>query len=291
VRKAQLAQYENTRAQLENWSASDWATHKMVAYWMLNSHWPSFYGNLIDYYLSPGGAYFGAKRGLRPLSVVFDYYATGDNSQANINVFNQTPGDVQGLRVRVRVYDLDGKLRDDRSANDIAVPYNGTTSAMTLPRYPESTPVFFIRCQLFDDSGTLVVDNTYWQSQKDDDLGPLKNDYFTSLQQSQWADMTALNTMAPVAIDIEARQEKIGAEGHVTIRLHNPSEHVAFFERVTISAERDGNEILPIEYDDNYVTVYPRETVEIRGVVWKGAEPRWVKLEGYNTASTSVPIK
>jgi exo-1,4-beta-D-glucosaminidase len=97
--------------------------------------------------------------------------------------------------------------------------------------------------------------------------------------------------MAPVAIDIEARQEKIGAEGHVTIRLHNPSEHVAFFERVTISAERDGNEILPIEYDDNYVTVYPRETVEIRGVVWKGAEPRWVKLEGYNTASTSVPIK
>ena len=43
----------------------------MTLYWMLNSHWPSFYGNLIDYYLSPGGAYYGAKKGLRPLSVVF----------------------------------------------------------------------------------------------------------------------------------------------------------------------------------------------------------------------------
>ncbi len=73
VRKAQLAHYENTRAQFESFAASGWATHKMVGYWMLNSHWPSFYGNLIDYYLSPGGVYFGAKKGLRPLSVVFDY--------------------------------------------------------------------------------------------------------------------------------------------------------------------------------------------------------------------------
>jgi exo-1,4-beta-D-glucosaminidase len=290
VRKAQLAQYENTRAQLENWSASDWATHKMVAYWMLNSHWPSFYGNLIDYYLSPGGAYYGAKRGLRPLSVVFDYYATGDNSQANINVFNQTPGDVRGLRVRVRVYDLDGKVRDDRSANDIAVPYNGATQVMVLPRYPESTPVFFVRCQLFDHSGKLVVDNTYWQSQKDDDLGSLKNDYYTTLQQDKWADMTALNTMPPVTIEIEAQQKKIGPDSHVTIRLHNPSEHIAFFERVTLSTERDSNEILPIEYSDNYITIYPGETVEIHGTIWRGGKPRWVKLEGYNTPVISVPV-
>ena len=54
VRKAQLAHYENTRAQFENFAASGWATHKMVGYWMLNSHWPSFYGNIIDYYLNPG---------------------------------------------------------------------------------------------------------------------------------------------------------------------------------------------------------------------------------------------
>ena len=152
VRKAQLAHYENTRAQFENFAASGWATHKMVGYWMLNSHWPSFYGNLIDYYLSPGGAYYGAKKGLRPLSVVFDYYATGDNSQARIIVFNQTPGDVRGLRVRVRIYDLDGKVRDDRSTNGIAVPFNGATQVMALPRYPESSPVFFVRCQLFDDA-------------------------------------------------------------------------------------------------------------------------------------------
>ena len=53
--KAQLAHYENTRAQFENFAASGWATHKMTLYWMLNSQWPSFFGHIIDYYLKPGG--------------------------------------------------------------------------------------------------------------------------------------------------------------------------------------------------------------------------------------------
>jgi exo-1,4-beta-D-glucosaminidase len=291
VRKAQLAQYEGTRAQLENWSASGWADHKMVAYWMLNSHWPSFYGNLIDYYMSPGGAYYGAKKGFRPLSVVFDYYATGDNRAAVIRVFNQTAADARGLRVRVRVYDLDGRLRDDRSAAGIAVRVNDATKVMELPRYPECTPVFFVRCQLFDSLGGPVADNTYWQSQKDDDLGPLKNDYFTSLQQARWADMTALNGMAPAAVDVEAGRRKTGPESRVEVRLRNSSNRVAFFERVTLSVERDGPEILPIEYDDNYVTVYPGETVEVHGITRKNEDPRWVRIEGWNTPSASAPIR
>ncbi len=103
--------------------------------------------------------------------MVFDYYATGDNSQARILVFNETPADVHGLHAHVRVYDLDGKVHDDRTAKDIAVPFNGSLQILQLPRYPASTPVFFVRCQLFDDAGKLVVDNTYWQSQKNDDLG------------------------------------------------------------------------------------------------------------------------
>jgi exo-1,4-beta-D-glucosaminidase len=292
VRKAQLAHYENTRAQFEAFAAGGWATHKMTTYWMLNSHWPSFYGNLIDYYLSPGGAYYGAKKGLRPLSVVFDSYATGDHSKAKIIVFNQTPGDVRDLRVRLRVYDLDGKLRDDRSVEGIGVPVNGATQVMTLPRYSQSSPVFFVRCQLFNGGGELVVDNTCWQSQKDDDLGPQRNDSGMALhEQETWADMTALNTMPRTALDIAATQTEIGEESLVTIRLRNPSEHIAFFVRATISTERDGDEILPIQYDDNYVTIFPGETVEIHGTVRQRATPRWVRLEGYNTSATAVLIK
>jgi exo-1,4-beta-D-glucosaminidase len=260
----------------------------MTLYWMLNSHWPSFYGHIIDYYLSPGGAYYGAKKGLRPLSVVFDAYAKGDHSQARIMLFNQTPGDVQGLRVRVRVYDLNGQVIDDRSAESIQVQFNGSSQVMSLPRYPQSTPVFFVRCQLVDSDGKLLVDNTYWQSQKDDDMGDRKNDDSFDLKQDSWADMTALNTMTPVRLQVSAH--KAGSE-RVTIRLHNPSNHIAFFERACVSATPNGDEILPILYDDNYVTVYPGETTEIHATLLNSEGARWIRLEGYNTAATSAHIE
>ena len=291
VRKAQLAHYENTRAQFEDFAANGWANHKMTMYWMLNSHWPSFYGNIIDYYLSPGGTYYGAKKGLRPLSVVFDAYATGDHSQAKIIVFNQTPGNAQGLTARVRVYDLGGKLIDDHSIEGVKVPTNGASQVLTLPRYPQASPVFFVRCQLFDNMGRQLVDNVYWQSQKDDDLGGPQNDDALVLKQDKWADMTALNTMPQVQLEVSAEQTVVYGDRVNIIRLHNPSSHIAFFERASICSARDGNEILPVEYDDNYVTVFPGETVEIHGAVSIKTDPHWVKLEGFNTPATSVKIE
>ncbi len=50
------------------------------------------------------------------------------------------------------------------------------------------------------------------------------------------------------------------------MRLHNPTQRVAFFERVEVSSARDADEILPIEYSDNYVTVFPGETVDVDAV-------------------------
>ncbi len=131
--KAQLAHYESTRAQFESFAANGWDSHKMTIYWMLNSHWPSFFGNIFDYYLRPGGAYYGAKKGLRPLSVVFDSYATGDHRQGKVSVVNQSPEARSDLRVRVRTYDLGGRLRDDRAADGIDVDSGAAAPAMTLP--------------------------------------------------------------------------------------------------------------------------------------------------------------
>lgn len=78
-----------------------------------------------------------------------------------------------------------------------------------------------------------------------------------------------------------------GNEGSVT----NPTKHIAFFERATIASKRDGDEILPIIYDDNYVTVFPGETAEIHGRIRRAGHPKWVKLDGFNTPALAVPIK
>ncbi len=287
--KAQLAHYEATRAQFEAFAANGWDGHKMTIYWMLNSHWPSFFGNIFDYYLRPGGAYYGAKKGLRPLSVVFDSYATGDHRQATVRVVNQSPDDTDKLRVRVRLYDLNGTQRLDRTAEGIAVPSGGAAQAMTLPPGPADSPVFFVRCELLGPDGAVLSENIYWQSQTVDDVGPPANDAAFDSKQVSWADMTALNSMAKVALEVGARAD--GPAGSVAITLHNPTSKIAFFERAELLDERDGDEILPVEYDDNYVTVFPGETVEIHGRVPAGAPgPRWVRVTGYNGAPILQPV-
>lgn len=291
-RKAQLAHYENTRAQFEDFAANGWANHKMTMYWMLSSPWPSFFGQLFDYYLKPGGSYYGAKKGLRPLSVVFDSYAKGDHSTANFTLVNQTPQDQGPLSARVRVYDLNGKMREDRTVHDLSVPSGGTTPVLSLPRLPDLTPVYFVRCQLLDSAAHVITENDYWQSTTDDDLGPSSNDKQFDLNQVSWANMTALNTMPRVPLTVSASRNRVNGEESVTIRLKNETPHVAFFERAELTKKAGGEEILPVEYDDNYITVFPGEQATIEGrVLHSGSSPEWVRVTGYNTPAQTVPIR
>jgi exo-1,4-beta-D-glucosaminidase len=110
--------------------------------------------------------------------------------------------------------------------------------------------------------------------------------------QASWADMTALNHMSPAPLDVTARRSSDDGDNGVVVRLHNWTSRVAFFERAEILSTKDGDEILPIQYDDNYVTVFPGESVTIRGVVPPdGPAASWVRVAGYNTSPITVPIK
>jgi exo-1,4-beta-D-glucosaminidase len=287
AKKAQVGLYEDTRAQFEDFAANGWATHKMSIYWMFNEPWPSFFGHLFDYYEKPGGAYYGAKKGLRPLSAVFDYYATGDHKQGNIRVVNQTISNRDDLRLRVRVYDLLGHVRYDQQASPIHVPAQGVALGLTLPRIKGVTSTYFVRCELFDRSGLRLVENNYWQSTTLDDLGSPSNDNAFKIKQVSWADFTALNTMPKVQLQIAGVDHSSRAKDEVAITLHNPTDDIAFFERVSVTRGKDEEEILPITYNDNYVTVFPRETVHIFSRFGHAVSDKgqlWLRLEGYNTS-------
>ena len=289
--KAQLAHYESTRAQFESFAANGWDSHKMTIYWMLNSHWPSFFANIFDYYLRPGGAYYGAKKGLRPLSVVFDSYATGNHRQGKVSVVNQSPEARSDLRVRVRTYDLSGKVRDDRAVDGIDIASGGAVAALTVPPGPADSRVFFVRCELLDNGGGVLAENVYWQSQVLDDVGPPTNDTAFDSRQISWADMTPLNSLPKPALKVSARSDPDDEAG-VIVTLRNPGTQIAFFQRAELLSTADGEEILPIAYDDNYVTVFPGESVEIHGhVPTAGVTPTWVRVTGYGGSPVTVPVR
>jgi exo-1,4-beta-D-glucosaminidase len=291
-RKAQLAAYEDSRAKYESY-ATHWSNRKMTINWMLNNHWPSFFGHLFDYYFKQGGGYFGAKKGLQPVSVVWDYYATGNHSKAHVYAVNQRSGPLNHVSVSARFYNLDGVQRHIVEAKNLNVPADSSMEVLTAARVPGLSSVYFVRCQMTDEGGKVLAENVYWESRTGDDLGPASNDSQFQVKWAQLADMTALNTMPSAGVTVAGTYEEVNGEIRAHIKISNNSKHVAFFLRTEISVDAGVTEILPIRYDDNYITVFPREDRRIEAVVGTSllaGHKVVVRLEGYDVPAQVVPL-
>ena len=71
-RIAQAMTYDGERAMFEAYSGHRY-TSTGVIQWMLNNAWPSLRWHLYDYYLVPGGGYYGAKKANEPVHIQYDY--------------------------------------------------------------------------------------------------------------------------------------------------------------------------------------------------------------------------
>jgi exo-1,4-beta-D-glucosaminidase len=140
--------------------------------------------------------------------------------------------------------------------------------------------------------GTVLAENTYWESTTDDDLGSPKNDDQFTTKLVKWADLSALDTMPRSEVTASSKFSEAKGEGTARITLTNRSNHVAFFLRAEITKGADGEEVLPITYDDNYITIYPHEArtlVATFATLALGGRPAALRVEGYNVAKKIVP--
>jgi exo-1,4-beta-D-glucosaminidase len=94
--------------------------------------------------------------------------------------------------------------------------------------------------------------------------------------------MSDLNNMPAARVGVSGTCESANGESRVDIKLTNNSGHIAFFLRAEVTKE-NGEEILPIRYDDNYVTIFPHEsrTIAARYDSLAGFKPS-LRLQGYN---------
>jgi len=175
----------------------------------------------------------------------------------------------------------------------VNVPANSSIEALTVARVPGLSAVYFVRCQLLDSAGKLLAENVYWESPAGDDLGPASNDSQFQVKWAKLADMTALNTMPSAGVAVAGTYEEVNGEIRAHIKISNKSKHVAFFLRAEITGDAKGAEILPIRYDDNYITVFPREDRWIEAIVdtslLAGHKPV-VRVEGYDVPAQVVPL-
>jgi exo-1,4-beta-D-glucosaminidase len=225
-----------------------------VIQWMLNNAWPSMIWHLYDYYLRPGGGYYGTKKACEPVHVQYSY------DDRSVVIVNDRPEDVKGLKVTARVLDLGLGAKFSREAA-VDVPADGVVRAFEIPVLPAVGPTYFVRLDLTDAGGAMVSTNFYWLATRDDILDWGKTQWFYT-PVKQHADLTALGRLAATTLALD-RLDDSSAPGQARIRVSNTGTALAFQVRVKLTEGPEGKEPTPVFWDDNYFALLPGESREL----------------------------
>ena len=302
TRKAQLQAYEAHRAMMEAYGRNKYTSTGIIQ-WMLNNAWPSMIWHLYDWYLRPGGSYFGVKKACEPLHVQYSY---DDHSIVVINSYYQQ---FAGLKVTADVYNVDMVQKFSKEA-DISVGPDSSTQVFTLPPIEGLSTTYFVVLALESD-GQIRSRNFYWLSTRPEtiDWGRQEEDPTGEYDISTWAptktfaDYTALNTLLQVDLDASAQSRRDGQESLTTVTLHNPTSTLAFAVHLKVNnassgrVSREGevdDEILPVLWQDNYFALLPGETRQVTASYHtsdaRNATPS-VEIEGWNVMRKTADVR
>jgi exo-1,4-beta-D-glucosaminidase len=258
-RKAQAMAYDSERAMFEAYSRNKYAASTGVIQWMLNNAWPSLIWHLWDYYLQPAGGYYGVKKACEPIHVMYSY------DDRSVDVVNSTYVPALNLFVTANVFDSQSRLRYSFTA-PVQLPADSVEKAGAFPEkaFALESPIYFVELVLKDQFGKIIDTNFYWLPVKKNvyDWSAEDNDAFQPVK--SFEDLTALNSL-PKAGQMAPGIEVLTTLGQSTIRveLRNRSNQVAFQLAVQLHQGRDAAEVIPLAWDDNYISLLPGETREL----------------------------
>jgi len=163
--------------------------------------------------------------------------------------------------------------------------------ALTIPAIEGLTTTYFVKLTLQDAAGKVVSSNFYWLSTQPDVLDWAKTNYYVT-PTTQQADFKGLNDLPTVNVDVTATTRAEGLEKVARVSLFNPSKSLAFMVRLRLLGA-DGNDVLPVMWDDNFVSLMPGEKREITARVaarqFTGAGT--VRVEGWNVEGKNIQIR
>ena len=270
ARKAQVMAYEGHRAMFEAFGRNKY-TSTGVIQWMLNNAWPGMIWHLYDWYLRPGGSYFGAKKACEPLHVQYSY---DDRSIVVVNSYYQP---FANMKVAATAYNLDMSVKFSREAKMDSGP-DSSTRVFNVPEIAGLSGTWFLQLKLENPQGKTVSENFYWFSTTEETLQWDKGTWYTTPTRS-FADYTALETLPPVALKVASKS----AEGSTTVTVTNPSRSLAFAVHLKVKRGADGEEVLPVLLEDNYFSLLPGETRQVTATYGSLGNARAaVEVDGWN---------
>lgn len=272
--RSQLASYEAVRAMFEAFCAKQ-HTATGVIQWMLNSAWPETYWQLYDWFLNPTGAFYGTKKGCCPLNIVYDY-DTGKAVVCNTTLLTH-----ENLRADITLFDIDSREVFRKSA-DAAIDANSSRviTDIELPDKNDSG-VYFLDMRLIDEEEKEAGRSFYWLSTEKDGMAYDKSSWYITPMNS-FADYTELNNLPPVEVELS-----VSGKGDVI--LENKSESIAFGLELLLVNNTTEEPVLPVFWDDNYISLLPGET-RILSYEAENAADTAIRIRGWNVEKKEIAL-
>ena len=209
-----------------------------------------------DYYFDPTAAYFGCKKACEPLHI--QYNALTDS----IEVVNHSAGSRTNLTAIVSLFDLKGKRISQQkfrinSLEDTTLPIVHRSQLKAQNSQPKTqdsqlADVSFLRLQL-QEGAEVLSENLYILS-------------------SEEGNYRALSTLPKPKVVQRVVLFKDSETQQADVTLSNRGKTPAVFLRLNLKGA-DGEQILPVIYSDNYITLMPGESKTIH-VTWKLEDSR-----------------
>jgi exo-1,4-beta-D-glucosaminidase len=287
LRKSQAMSYEGQRAMFEAYAQKKY-TSTGVIQWMLNNAWPSTYWHLFDYYLHPAGGYFGTKKACEPLHIQYSY---DENAVVVVNSHRLA---FSGLKATAQLFDF-GLKEIFAQESQVAVDADSSSRVFLIPAFPsETATVHFLKLSLSDAAGKEISSNFYWLPTKLSELAWNQTPDTAFTPVASFEDMTELNRLPPVEIQVTAQtgQQKKGEV--IYVKLRNATGYLAFQVHLGIRDRETGEEILPVLWQDNYVSLMPGESknLAVRLLHQPAAMRRALEVivDGWNVQKKAAPL-
>ncbi len=280
--KSQVMAYDGVRAMFEAYGCNKYHSTGVIQ-WMMNNAWPSVIWHLYDYYLRPGGGYYGAKTACQPLHIQYSF------ADRSIVVVNSYQHDFTGLTAEARIFNLDMVEKFSQQA-PVKVGADGVVRIFQLPEPMGLSGTYFIKLTLKDSHGELVSRNFYWLSTKPETLDkPQEGSDWYYTPTKDYADLTALTNLPQVNLKLSAASSRHGSEEVTKVTVRNPSRTIAFFVHLKVMC--DDEEILPVLWEDNYFELMPGEKREITAsyaAAQLGGKTPVAEVNGWNVVPATI---
>src|SRR5260370_38808308 len=105
--------------------------------------------------------------------------------------------------------------------------------------------------------------------------------------------MTQVEKLPAVKLGVSGRAARRGGEEIARVTLSNPSRSLAFFLHLQIKQGSSERDVLPIVWEDNYISLLPGESREVTAnykVKDLGNTAAFLKVEGWNSSPVKIRL-